>query len=133
MEMLAKEPLFDGARRIHRKGTGEGVGVFRASGIDGRYVQHRQQPSVEAEDRRTGAAQSHMPRPEMLASVDRHGPLLGDAGADAVGSFDLLAPDAAKPSSPVFELARLGIFAAMLYGDARGVAEQDRVSGLANH
>jgi hypothetical protein len=80
-----------------------------------------------------GAAQIHMPRPEMLASVDCNRPLLGDAGADAVGALDLLGPDAAKPGSPVFKLARLRVFAAMLYCDTRGVAEQDRVSGLANH
>src|ERR1700719_2467702 len=74
-----------------------------------------------------------MPRPEMLASVDCYGPLLGDAGADAVGPLALLGPDAAKPGSPVFKLARLRIFAAMLYCDTRGVTEQDGVSGLANH
>jgi hypothetical protein len=50
-----------------------------------------------------------------------------------VGALDLLGPYAAKPGSPVFESARLRIFAAMLYCDTRGVAEQDRVSGLANH
>jgi hypothetical protein len=130
--MLAKEPLFYGARRIHRKGTGQSVRAFRASGIDGGYVQHRQQPSVDAEDRRAGAAQIRMPRPEMLASVNCYGPLLGDAGADAVGALDLLGPDAAEPGSPVFELARLRIFAAMLDRDPRGVAEQNSVSGLAN-
>src|SRR6476646_9171122 len=117
--MLAKEPLFYGARRIHRKGTGQSVRAFRASGIDCGYVQHRQQPSVDAEDRRAGAAQIQMPRPEMLASVDCYGPLLGDAGADAVGPLALLGPDAAKPGSPVFKLARL--LAAMLYCDTRGV------------
>src|SRR3954452_18215545 len=103
--MLAKEPLFYGARRRHRKGAGQGVRALRASGIDCGYVQHRQQPSVRAEDRRAGAAQIHMPRPEMLASVDRYGPLLGDAGADAIGPLDILGPDAAEPGSPVFELA----------------------------
>jgi hypothetical protein len=131
--MLAKEPLFDGARRSHRKGTGQGVRALRTSGIDRGYVQHRQQPSVRAEDRRTGAAQIHMPRPEMLASVDCYGPLLGDAGADAVGTLNLLGPDAAEPGSPVFELARLRSVAAMLDRDPGGVAEQDRVSSLANH
>src|SRR5437764_1951850 len=131
--MLAKDPLFYGARRIHRKGTGQGMRAFRALGIDRGYVQHRQQASVDTEDRRAGAAQIHMPRSEMLGSVDRNGPLLGNAGADAVGAFDLLAPDAAEPGSPVFELARLGIFAAMLDCDPRRVTEQDRVSGLANH
>src|SRR5882672_12807869 len=131
--MLAKESLFYGSRRIHRKSTGEGVRAFRESGIDGRYVQHGQQPSVDAEDRRAGAAQIHMPRPEMLASVDCYGPLLGDAGADAVGTLNLLGPDAAEPGSPVFELARLRSFAAMLDRDPGGIAEQDRVSSLANH
>src|SRR4026207_871909 len=103
--MLAKEPLFYGACRSHRKGTGQGVRALRTSWIDGGYVHHRQQPSVRAEDRRAGAAQIHMPRPEMLASVDCYGPLLGDAGADAVGTLASLGPDAAEPGSPVLELA----------------------------
>ena len=94
--MLAKEPLFYGARRSHRKGTGQGVRALRTPGSIAEYVQRRQQPSVRAEDRRTGAAQIHMPRPEMLDSVNCHGPLLGDAGADAVGTLDLLGPDAAS-------------------------------------
>jgi len=95
--------------------------------------QHRQQATVDAEDRRAGAAQIHMPRPEMLGSVDRYGPLLGDAGADAVSTFDLLRPDATEPGSPVFELARLHTLAAMLDCDPGGVAEQNRISGLADH
>jgi len=132
-EVLAKEPFFYGARRIHRKGTGQGVRAFRALRIDGGYVQHRQQPSVDAEDRRAGAAQIHMPRAEMLASMDRYRPLLSDAGADAVGALDLLGPDAAEPGSPVLELARLHTFAAMLDRDTSAVAEQNRVSGLTNH
>jgi hypothetical protein len=74
-----------------------------------------------------------MPRPEMLGPVDRYRPLLGDAGADAVGAFDLLRPNAAEPGSPVFELARLHTFAAMLDRDPRSIAEQDGVSGLADH
>src|SRR5262249_22412013 len=48
-EMLAKEPLFYGARRIHRKGAGQGMRLFRALRIDGGYVQHRQQATVNAE------------------------------------------------------------------------------------
>src|SRR4029077_4944723 len=101
--MLAKEPLFDGARRSHRKDTGQGVRALRTSGIDRGYVQYRQQPPVRAEDRRTGAAQIHMPRPEMLASVNCYGPLLGDAGADAVGTLNLLGPDPAQPGAQVFD------------------------------
>src|SRR5215510_9702069 len=107
--------------------------AFRALRIDGGYVQHRQQATVDAEDRRAGAAQIHMPRPEMLGPVDCYGPLLGDARADAVGTFDLLRPNATEPGSPVFELARLHTFAAMLDRDTSAVAEQNRVSGLTNH
>jgi hypothetical protein len=73
------------------------------------------------------------PRPEMLASVDCYGALLGDAGADAVGTLNVLGPDATEPGSPVFELARLRSVAAMLDRDPGGVAEQDRVASLANH
>jgi len=35
--------------------------------------------------------------------------------------------------SPVFEPARFHVFAAMLDGDARGVAKQKGIAGLANH
>src|SRR5262245_24051357 len=131
-EMLAKEPLFYGTRRIHREGTGQSVRSFRACGIDGRHVQDRHQPSVDAEDRRAGTAQIYVPRPEMLASVDGDGALFGNASADSVRALDLLGPDAAEPGPPVFEFARLRIFAAMLDRDPGGITEQDGVSGLAN-
>jgi hypothetical protein len=39
-----------------------------------------------------------MPRPEMLGSVDRYRPLLGDAGADAVGALDVLLPSGPRES-----------------------------------
>jgi hypothetical protein len=64
----------------------------------------------------------------MLAAVDRDRPLLGDAGADAVGALERLGPDAAEPCAPVFEAARLALLAAMLDRDPRGVAEEKRVN-----
>src|SRR5260370_14895350 len=99
----------------------------------GRDVQDRHQSSVDAENRRGGAAQVHVSRSEVLASVDGDRPLLGDASADAVRPLDLLRPDAAEPGPPVFESARLRIFAAMLDCYTSGITEQNGVSRLANH
>jgi hypothetical protein len=124
MEMLAEKPLLDGARRIYRECARQSVRSFRAVGIDSRYVQDRHQPSVDAEYGRAGAAQVHMSRSEVLASVNGDRPLFGDARADTVRTLDLLGPDAAEPGSPVFKPARLRIVAAMLDCDTRCVTEQ---------
>src|SRR5690349_20168655 len=69
----------------------------------------------------------------MLASVDRDGPLLGNACANTVRSFDRLGPHPAEPGSPVFKLACVGIVAAVFDGYTRGVAQQYRVPGFPNH
>ena len=74
-----------------------------------------------------------MPRSEVLAAMNGDGPLLGDARADTVGTLDLLGPDATEPGSPIFEPVRLHVFAAMLDGDTRRVAEQNGIARLANH
>jgi hypothetical protein len=105
---------------------------FRPFWIDRGDVQHRHQAAVDAEDRCGGAAQIYMPRSKVLVSVNSDRPLFGDAGADAVGAFDRFGPNAAEPSSPVFEPARICFVAAMLDGDARRVTEKKRVSRLAN-
>ena len=135
---LAAEPLPEelacyGARGRCREGAGQRMRSFRQLGIDRRHVQDRHQSSVDVENGCSGTAQVDVPRSEMLSSVDRDRPLLGDAGADAVGAFDRLGPHAAEPSPPVSEAARIGIVAAVFDCDAGGVAEQDGVSGLANH
>ena len=59
----------------------------------------------------------------MLASVDRHGPLFGDACANAVGAFGRLGPHAAKSGSPIFELTCIGIAAAVIDGGTCGITE----------
>src|SRR5258708_16276900 len=64
--------------------------------------------------------------------MNRDRPLFGDAGSYAVGALDVLGPNAAQPCSAPFEAARLRIVAAVFDRGARGVAEEDGVSGLAN-
>ena len=131
--LLAKESLFYGAPRLHRQGTRQRVCPLRELGIDRRYVQNGHQLSIGAEHRRAGTAQVYVPRSEMLASVHIDRALLGDAGANAVRPLRLLGPHAAEPGSPIFETARLVLLATVLDGDARAVAQQDDVSGFADH
>ena len=106
---------------------------FRKPGIDGRYVQHCHQSSIDTEYRSARATQVYVSRPVMLASVDGDGSLLGNAGADAVRALHLLGPHAAEPGSPIFEKARLRLFTAVFDGDARTITEQDSISCLPNH
>src|SRR5947199_5949775 len=98
---------------------------LRELGIDRRHVQDRHQFCVDVKDGCAGTAQVDVPRSKMLASVDGDRPLLGDAGADAIGTLHRLGPYAAEPSPPISETARIGIVAAVLDCDAGGVAEQD--------
>jgi len=73
-----------------------------------------------------------MSRSEVLASVDSHRSLFGNAGPYSVCAFNRLGPDAAEPSPKLPESACLRGFAAMLDCDTGGVTEKDGVSGLAN-
>lgn len=105
-EVLSERPFFYGARGIYCKCAGQRVRLFRASGVDGSYVQNSHQPSVDADNRSAGTAQVHMSGSEVLAPVDDDSSLFGDAGANPVCALDLLEPDAPDPGSPEFELAR---------------------------
>src|SRR6266481_4193851 len=67
-----------------------------------------------------------------VAEVLAEGTLFGDAGADAVGAFDLLGPDAAEPDSPAFEIVGAGFIAAMVNRDSRVVAQENDVALLAD-
>jgi len=99
----------------HRKGAGQGVPRVPSVGDRSRRI--RPAPPATVRRRRRSA------RPEQLKFICRDrkcwvrwtvtGPLLGDAGADAVGALRSPPPNATEPGSPVFELARLHTFAAM--------------------
>jgi hypothetical protein len=131
-KVLSKRPLFYGARRVYREGARQGVCPFRPSRIERGHVQDRHQPSVDAKNRRAGAAQIRMSRSEMLASVNGDGPFLSETGTDAVRAFNLFGPNPAEPNSRILEFARIRILTAMLDCDARGVTEQDNISCIAN-
>ena len=86
------------------------------SGRHPRYVQHSHQFAVRVKNRGARATEPRMPAPKMLIAVHQHRPLLGDAGADAVGSFGFLRPHAAQPDAPVLELTGFGFFSAIMNG-----------------
>src|SRR6266403_1199701 len=132
-EVLAKKSFFYRARRSYCEGASQRVRSFGESRIDGRDVQDCNQPPIDPEHRRAGAAQVDVSGPEMLASVNGDRPLFGDAGADAVCALHFLGPHPAEPGSPILELACQRIFTTMRDCDARAITEQDGVSSLTNH
>src|SRR5882762_1412453 len=90
----------------------------------------RSGPSVATAE--TSSTPASVPRAIVLAAMDEQGALFGDAGADAVGAFDLLGPDAAEPDAPAFEIVGAGFIAAMVNRDSRVVAQEDDVALLAD-
>jgi hypothetical protein len=74
-----------------------------------------------------------MARSEMLPPMDRYRSFLDNACPDAVCSLNRLRPNAAQPSPPVSELARLGPLAAMIDRGAGDITKQYNVAGRANH
>jgi len=60
-------------------------------------------------------------------------PSIRDAGADTVGAFDPLRPDASQPYTPALELLVLAIVATMVDGDSIAVAQENYVRLRANN
>jgi hypothetical protein len=58
---------------------------------------------------------------------------LDDADSDTVRALEFLRPHATEPRSPIPELIRFRLLAAMLDSHARGVAKQNCIPRLANH
>ena len=88
---------------------------------------------MRVKDRGAGATELRMPAAKVLVGVYQHRPLLGDARANAVGSFGFLRPDAAHPDAPVFELAGFGFVPAMMNRHSLAVTQQNHVAALAEH
>jgi hypothetical protein len=131
-KLLPKKSLFDGARRRDCQDTRQCVGPFRQSGIDRRDVQYRHQASIRAENRRSRAAEVYVPRSIVLAPMDRDRPFFADDGTNAVGAFESLVPDAAKPGAPVAKPACIRLVTAMLHRNTGIVAEKQRVPRFPN-
>jgi len=131
-KLLAKKSLFDGARRGDCQDTRQRVGSLRQSGIDRGDVQHRHQASICAENGRSRAAEVYVPRSIVLPPMDRDRPFFADDGANAVRTFESLAPDAAKPGAPVAKSACIRLVAAMPHRNAGIVAEKKRVTRFPN-
>ena len=79
-----------------------------------RDVQHGYQFSVRVKDWGAGATKLRMPAAKVLVGVYQQRHLLGDARANAVGSFGFLRPDAPHPDTPLLELGGFGFVPAMM-------------------
>ena len=132
-EVFAEEALLDGAGGGDGGGEGELLRPIGAVGGDGGDVENAGKFAEGVEDGGASAGEFAVARAIVLAAVDEQGTLFGDAGADAVGAFDLLGPDAAEPDAPAFEIVGAGFVAPMVNGDARVVAKEDDVTLLANN
>src|SRR6266446_4995270 len=118
MKASSEQRLFDGTRRIDGDHERKRVRSIRNIRVDRGDVQDRGQLSVRTKDRCSATAQAGVARTEMLRTMDRHRPLLCDAGAYAIGPLDLFRPDRAHPDAPEFELAGPGRIAAIVDNDA---------------
>ena len=131
-EVLAEEPLFYGPGGGYGCGKGQLLRAVWPFGSDGGDVQNASQFAEGIEDRGACASKFAVARAKMLAAVDEQWALLGDAGADTVGAFDLLGPDATEPDAPAFEILGPGFIAAMVNGDSCVVAQENDVALLAD-
>jgi len=93
-EVFAEEALFDGAGGRDGCGKSQLLRAIRAFGGDSRDVEHAGELAECVEDRGAGAGEFAVARAIVLAAMDEQGALFSDAGADAVGAFGLLGPDA---------------------------------------
>ena len=131
-EVFAEDTLLDGAGRGDGGGKGQLLGAIRALGGDSGNVQHTGQFSEGVKDGGACASEFAVARAIVLAAVDEKWTLFGYTGADAVGAFDLLGPDAAEPDAPTLEMVGAGFVAAMVNRHSGAVTEKDDVALLAD-
>src|SRR4029453_15040045 len=129
---MPEEPLLDGARRLDGQRESERVGVLGELRLVRAHVDYCDEVLVRVEHRRAAAAERRVPRPEVVAAMNRDGRLVSDTGANAVSSLDAFSPDAALPDAPMLELLDPRRLATRIdYHAVRG-GEEERVSHLAN-
>ena len=90
---------FDDPSRIGDRGrdqTREAVGQIAPAGGD---VERRGEIAMLVKDGRGGAKQARIAGEKVLIAINRDRALLDEAGPDAVGAFEFLAPDSAGPKS----------------------------------
>jgi len=131
-EVFAEEALFHGAGGSDGGGKGQLLRAIGAFAGDGGNVEDACQFAEGVEDGSAGAGEFAVARAIVLTAMDEERALLGDAGADAVGAFDLLGPDAAEPDAPTLEIVSAGLVAAMMNGDSCVVAKKNHVALLAD-
>src|SRR5262245_18359978 len=129
---MPEEPLFDRARRVDGQRERERAGVIGDLRLVRAHVDHCDEVLVRVKHRRAAAAERRVPRPEVVAAMNRDGRLFSDTRADAVGALDALCPDAALPDAPVLELLDPRRLAAHVDDHAVGTGEEERVSDLAD-
>src|SRR5579862_8576699 len=101
---MPEEALFDGARRLDGQRKSERVGVLGKLRLVRAHVDYRDKVLIRVEHWRAAAAERRVPRPEVMAAMNRDGRLFSNTGANAVGALDAFSPDAALPDAPMFEL-----------------------------
>src|SRR5262249_3629241 len=87
---MPEEPLFDAARRVDGQRERERAGVIGDLRLVRAHVDHCDEVLVRVEYRRAAAAERRVPRPEVVAAMNRDGRLFSDTRADAVGALDAL-------------------------------------------
>ncbi len=131
------EPLQAEVLRLDESGRiGDGAGdqareAFGQVASGGRHVKRRSQIPVFVKNRRGRAEQARVASEEVLIAIDRHRALVDDAGADAVGAFVLLAPDAANPKAGAVEHVVVGRGAPAIHDDPARVIQDDRAADAA--
>src|ERR1700687_5491373 len=125
---MAEEALFEGARRLDGQRESERVGVLGELRLVRAHVDYCDKVLIRVEHRRAAAAERGVPRPEVVAAMNRDGLLFSDTRADAVGALDAFRPHAALPDAPVLELLDPRRIAAHVDHYAVGSGEKQRVS-----
>ena len=122
----------DAPGRVHDRHRYQVAEAFSEVGAAGRHVERRDQLPLVVVDRRICAGKQRVAREEVLAAVDREGPLFDQAGADAVGAFAILAPHGAGPQAPFAKDLVVGRRAAPLDRHAVLVGQQHAAPDTSN-
>src|SRR5262245_47328129 len=70
---MTEEPLLDGARRLDGQRSRERMGMLGDLRLVGAHVEHGDEVLVRVEHRRAAAAERRVPRPEVVAAMNRDG------------------------------------------------------------
>ena len=123
---------FDCARGVRHRGREQLCEALSQIGPARGDIERRCEFAAFVVNRRRRAGEERIAGEEMLVAIDRHRALLVEAGSDAVGALEFLAPDGAGPEPPPFESRVVARRPAPLDDDAIPVGEQDRAADAAD-